>query len=109
MLISFIIITDSDVKGASMNPSESDFDALADMQMKYEEAARATENIPIVKFGRALERARARRAAQTPAPKSLSIESTAMPALKEPAHITLAEGLAILESHLPTEQAKTRL
>jgi hypothetical protein len=32
----------------------------------------------------------------------------AMPALKEPAHITLAEGLTLLESHLSTEQAKTR-
>lgn len=32
-----------------------------------------------------------------------------MNALKEPEHITLAEGLALLESHLPIEQAKTRL
>jgi|SRR5208283_205531 len=92
-----------------MNPSESDLDAAADMQAKYEEAAKATGNIPIVKFGPALERARARRAAQTPAHNSLSSESAAMPALKEPAHITLAEGLILLESHLPTEQAKTRL
>ncbi len=92
-----------------MNPSESDFDAAADMQTKYEEAAKATGNIPIVKFGRSLDRARARRAVQTPAHNSLSIESAAMPALKEPAHITLAEGLILLESHLPTEQAKTRL
>jgi predicted nucleotide-binding protein len=87
-----------------VNPSKSDFDAAADLQAKYEEAAKATGNIPIVKFGPALERARARRAAQTPAH-----ESAAMPALKEPAHITLAEGLILLESHLPTEQAKTRL
>lgn len=49
-----------------MNPSESDFDAAADMQARYEEAAKATENIPIVKFGLALERARARRATKTP-------------------------------------------
>jgi Predicted nucleotide-binding protein containing TIR-like domain len=38
-----------------------------------------------------------------------SIESAIMPALKEPAHITLAEGLVLLESHLSIEQAKTRL
>jgi hypothetical protein len=44
-----------------VKPSESDFDALADMQVKWEEAAKAAENIPIVKFGQALERARARR------------------------------------------------
>jgi hypothetical protein len=71
----------------------SDLDAAADIQVKYEEAARAAENIPLVKFGRALARARARRAAQTPAEKSISIELADMPALKEPEHITLAEGL----------------
>lgn len=32
-----------------------------------------------------------------------------MNTLKEPEHITLAEGLALLESHLSIEQAKTRL
>jgi hypothetical protein len=32
-----------------------------------------------------------------------------MNALKEPECITLAEGLALLERHLPAEQAKVRL
>jgi hypothetical protein len=32
-----------------------------------------------------------------------------MNALKEPERITLAEGLALLERHVPTEQAKARL
>ncbi|SED60528.1 hypothetical protein SAMN05444161_3570 [Rhizobiales bacterium GAS191] len=32
-----------------------------------------------------------------------------MPALKEPKRISLAEGLALLEGHLPIEQAKRRL
>ena len=32
-----------------------------------------------------------------------------MNALKEPGHITLAEGLKLLESRLPAEEAKARL
>jgi len=32
-----------------------------------------------------------------------------MNALKEPERINLAEGLTLLESHLPAEEAKTRL
>jgi predicted nucleotide-binding protein len=92
-----------------MDHSESDYDALADMTVREEEAAKTTENIPIVKFGRALERARARRATRTPAQMSLSIVSAAMPTVKEPERITLAEGLHFLEKHFPTEQAKALL
>lgn len=43
------------------------------------------------------------------AAKSVSIESTAMYVLKESPLITLADGLALLEGHLPAEQAKARL
>ena len=57
---------------------------------------------------RTLASAHARLAAHTPTQKSVSIESAAI--IKEPEHITLVEGLAILRSNgLSTEEAKTRL
>jgi predicted nucleotide-binding protein len=40
---------------------------------------------------------------------AFSAETPIMNVLKEPEHISLAEGLALLESHLSIEQAKTRL
>ena len=56
-----------------------EFDAAADMQVKYEEAAKAFENIPAAKHSRALERARAKRAAPAahpPRTSQLSCEAT---------------------------------
>jgi hypothetical protein len=85
---------------------EPDWDALADWTLRTEEAVRASENTPIGKFSLA----RARRAVQTPAQKSLRIESAAMPTLKEPERITLPEGLTILQQNgLSLEEAKARL
>ena len=91
-----------------MGHSESEFDAAAEMQVKFEEAARAVENLPIMKFSRALERARARRASSATEPQSFP-PSTTMPTVKEFERVTIAEGLAILERHLPADQAKARI
>jgi len=91
-------------------PDEKSFDALADWTLRWEEAGKAIEKTPWGKFGRALDRARARHAAQTPAQKCFSTETAAMLTLKEPAHITLAQGLTILQQNgLSLEDAKVRL
>lgn len=91
-----------------MGDSKIDFDAAAEMQVRFEEAARVAENNPFVKLGRAVERARARRSSSAMEPDR-SRSSIAMPTVKESERVTLAEGLAILERHLPSEQAKERL
>lgn len=59
-----------------MNHSESEFDAVADMQVRYEEALKAAENMPVMKFGLALERARARRSTRTPVAKVAAMTSS---------------------------------
>jgi hypothetical protein len=91
------------------NHADDKFDALADKAIKLEDAAEAAEDIPIVKFGQAFARARARRGAQTPAAKASSVVIPFMSAIKEPERITLTEGLAILKQHLPPDQAKVRV
>jgi hypothetical protein len=89
--------------------SESDYDALAGWTTRWDEAAKATENIAIMKFGRALERARARCATHL-SPKVPQHRAAATPTFKEPEQITLAEGLIILQQNgLSPEEAKARL
>lgn len=88
-----------------INRSEADFDALAEMQVRWEQAAKTAENLPIMKFSRALERARARRSS-SPAERD---RHSRQPSITLPTVITPERFEVAMASPLTDAEVRGRL